>query len=137
MGTPDKLRKVVQIELQRRIADPLQHRVKAGKQRLIGIALVVEWWQRQDPGDAEPERVLAQPDSVGERAAPRADHEPLGWQTRLQRRFQQRDALVDRERRRLPRGAKHHETMASVFEQVAGVCDEAGRIGVEVIVERG
>ena len=83
------------------------------------------------------EGMAGQAHGVGERAAAGPDQHALARQAGRDGRLEQLDPLVDRERVGLARGAEHHEAVAALVQEPAGVRDEPRRIRLQVLIHRG
>ena len=128
-------RNVIQIELQARVADALDHLGEIPVQAFVGHALVVEGRKHEHAGTAERRRVRGEPHRVRERAAARARHKRVGRHAFLNQRLQQHHAFFHGERVRLAVGTEHGEPAAAVREQPFAVAHVALTIWGEVALE--
>ena len=123
---------MVEVEVEIRAAEALDHLIEAREQRLVGNVLVVERRQHQHARDALGQRVAAEPQAVGQRAAAGADQDPARRQAGREHVVEQRDPLLDRERIGLARGAEDHQAVAALVQQPARVGDEAPGVGRQI-----
>jgi hypothetical protein len=85
---------------------------------IVRHAFVIEGRQEQGPGKPKPGRVPGKRDRIGNGGGPGAHHQAIHRQSRIPISRHQGQALIERERSSLARGAEHVEPVAAVGEQV-------------------
>ena len=125
---------MVEVDLEPRIADPLDHLGRVGEEAVVVDRLVVEGRQQQDAAAAEADRPFAQGDGIGQGAAARARHQPRGRNAAGGQFLEQPQLFVDGQRVALAGGPEDREAGRALVQKGPAMRHETTRIRCQLRV---